>query len=74
MRLFRNSVTTIALILTTIFIFQSDVLATETRVGSMGGVGFYMRDNSNIFVFPGTFYSYANQVVGELRVRETQSF
>jgi len=74
MRLFRNSVAAIALILTTIFIFQSDVLATETRVGSMGGVGFYMRDNSNIFVFPGTFYSYANQVVGELRVRETQSF
>jgi hypothetical protein len=40
----------------------------------MGGVGFYMRDNSNIFVFPGTFYQYSNQVVGELRVKETQSF
>jgi hypothetical protein len=67
-------VTSLALILTTIFFFQCDVLATETRVGSMGGVGFYIRDNSNIFVFPGTFYSYSNQVVGELRVKETQSF
>lgn len=50
-------------------LFLADSNATETRVGSMGGVGFYMRDNSNIFVFPGTFYSYQNQVVGELRVK-----
>jgi hypothetical protein len=67
-------VTSLAPILIIVFIFQSNVLATETRVGSMGGVGFYMRDNSNIFVFPGTFYQYSNQVVGELRVKETQSF
>ncbi len=74
MRIFRNSVTSVALVLTTVFIFQSDTLATETRVGSMGGVGFYIRDNSNIFVFPGTFYSYSNQVVGELRVKEVDYF
>ncbi len=74
MRIFRNSVTSVALVLTTVFIFQSDALATETRVGSMGGVGFYVRDNSNVFVFPGTFYSYSNQVIGELRLKETQSF
>ncbi len=74
MRIFRNSVTSVALVLTTVFIFQSDALATETRVGSMGGVGFYIRDNSNIFMFPGTFYSYSNQVVGELRVKEADYF
>lgn len=41
--------------------------ATETRVSAMGGVGFYTKDNSNIFLFPGTIYSYSHQVIGELR-------
>jgi hypothetical protein len=54
--------------------FIPPVQATETRVGSMGGVGFYMRDNSNIFFFPGTFYQYSNQVVGELRVKNDNSY
>lgn len=48
-------------------VFPTDTIATETRMGSMGGVGFYTRDNSNIFVFPGTFLSYPNQVVAEMR-------
>jgi len=74
MRLFRSSTTVIALALSLIFIFQIDAIATETRVGSMGGVGFYIRDNSNIYVFPGTFYTYSNQVIGELRVKETDYF
>ena len=74
MRIFRNSSAGIAMVLGLIFIFQIDADATETRVGSMGGVGYYMRDNSNIFVFPGTFYTYANQVVGELRVRQSNYF
>jgi len=43
------------------------LMATETRVGSMGGVGMYTRDNSNIFYFPGTLYAYKSQVIGELR-------
>ena len=51
-----------------------DSYATETRVSSMGGVGFYMRDNSNIFVYPGTFYSYQNQVIGELRLKNNAAF
>jgi len=61
-------------LLTSFLLYQPAVFATETRVGSMGGVGFYMRDNSNIFVFPGTFYQYSNQVVGELRVKNDNSF
>jgi hypothetical protein len=60
-------------LLTSFLMFQPAVMATETRAGSMGGVGFYMRDNSNIFVFPGTFYQYSNQVVGELRVKNDNS-
>ena len=48
-----KSLCLIAMLLTAFLLFQPAVMATETRVGSMGGVGFYMRDNSNIFVFPG---------------------
>lgn len=55
-------------------VFPTDTIATETRVGSMGGVGFYTRDNSNIFVFPGTFLSYPNQVVAEMRVKNIDEF
>jgi hypothetical protein len=47
--------------------------ATEVRVGTMGGVGFYTHDNSNIFYFPGAIYSYNGQVYGELRVKNTDN-
>ncbi len=52
----------------------TNLYATETRVSAMGGVGYYLRDNSNIFVFPGTFLSYQNQVVGEFRVKNNDQF
>ena len=74
MRILRRLSTVVAFALSLIFIFQIDAIATETRVGSMGGVGFYIRDNSNIYVFPGTFYTYSNQVIGELRVKEADYF
>jgi len=47
--------------------------ATETRLSSMGGVGYFTRDNSNIFYFPGTINNYGGQVVAELRTKNTQS-
>ncbi len=47
--------------------YLSLINATETRVGSMGGVGFFIRDNSNVFVFPGTVFQYGGQVISELR-------
>ena len=47
--------------------------ATETRAASMGGVGFYMKDNSNIFAFPGTFNSYQSMVISELRVKNSDT-
>jgi len=46
------------------------VTATESRVGSMGGVGYYVRDNSNIFYFPGTIVQYSNQAVAEMREKK----
>ena len=65
----------IAIVITGFVVLSlTDLCATETRVGSMGGVGFYLRDNSNIFVFPGTFLDYQNQVVGEFRVKNDDQF
>jgi len=51
----------------------STAVATEVRVGSMGGVGFYTHDNSNIFYFPGAIYSYSGQVYGEFRSKENDN-
>jgi hypothetical protein len=69
MRTFLRSTVLVALI--GLFIFSASVtlFATETRVGSMGGVGFYMKDNSNIFFYPGAINQYTGQVIGELRVK-----
>lgn len=54
-----------------ILLLSSDLSATETRVATMGGVGMYTRDNSNIFFFPGTINYYADQAVAELRAKNS---
>ena len=46
--------------------------ATETRLSSMGGVGYFTRDNTNIFYFPGTIKMYPGLVIAELRTKNTQ--
>jgi hypothetical protein len=51
----------------------ASLFATETRVSSMGGVGFFMKDNSNIFYYPGSINQYSGQVIGELRFKENTS-
>ena len=51
-------------------IITNSTYSTETRMQSMGGVGLYTRDNSNIFHFPSTINSYANESIAELRARE----
>lgn len=60
----RRTVLLIAFLLISAFLS-----ATETRVTSMGGIGFYMKDNSNIFCFPGTFNSYEGMLISELRIK-----
>lgn len=54
-----------------VLLLSSDLFATETRVATMGGVGMYTRDNSNIFFFPGTVNYYADQAVAELRSKNS---
>ena len=44
--------------------------ASETRVFSMGQVGLFMHDNSNVTPFPGTIMRYGNEVVTELRFKD----
>jgi hypothetical protein len=67
MKTFKRSIS--ILILLGLVAAFSTAMATEVRVGTMGGVGFYVHDNSNIFYFPGAVYSYSGQVYGEFRVK-----
>jgi hypothetical protein len=46
--------------------------ASETRTFSMGQVGNYIRDNSNVYPFPGTLMDYNNQIIMELRTYKNQ--
>ena len=62
-----------ALILIGLAAFFSNAFATETRLGSMGGVGFFTHDNTNIFLFPGAICKYSGQVVGELRIKNDRN-
>lgn len=47
--------------------------ATETRVFSMGQTGLFMYDNSNVVFFPGAVMRYGNQIVTELRLKDSES-
>ena len=62
-----------SIILFIILMVATIAFATETRVASMGGVGFYMKDNSNVFDFPGTINLYSGQMIGELRVKNADN-
>ncbi|RMI25171.1 MAG: hypothetical protein D6681_01680 [Calditrichaeota bacterium] len=47
----------------------TDLLASESRVASMGGVGLFLYDNSNVPVFPAALMRYNNQLRLELRLK-----
>ncbi len=50
-------------------IFLKFVDATETRVGSLGGTGFFIHDETNIFYFPASINQYPGLMISELRLR-----
>ncbi len=52
-----------------VFSLSNRAYATETRVASMGGIGYFIQDNTNIFYFPGTLAQYSNQLNIEARQR-----
>lgn len=45
----------------------SSVYSSETRVSTMGQEGLFVRDESNIMLFPGTLLQYGDIVVSEMR-------
>jgi hypothetical protein len=49
-----------------------DLSASETRVFSMGQVGLFTHDNSNVTPFPGLIMNYGNEVVTELRFKDLE--
>jgi len=50
-----------------VFSLNNRAYATETRVASMGGIGYFIQDNTNIFYFPGTLAQYSSQLNIEAR-------
>ncbi|MBZ0266493.1 hypothetical protein K8I28_17680 [bacterium] len=63
----------IAIVFLAILLGVSSVFATESRVRGMGGVGMYIHDDTNIYMFPGLISRYHNQVVGELGVDDSSN-
>ncbi len=60
-------------ILVLVIVCALNIFGSETRVFSMGQVGVFMYDNSNIALFPGAVMRYGNEVVTELRWKDTES-
>ncbi len=54
-------------------IFVVTATASETRVLTMGQTGVFMYDNSNVVLFPGAMMRYGNEIVTELRLKDTES-
>jgi hypothetical protein len=65
MRFSNMSIKLISVVLV-VFLFSS-LYASETRVATMGSNGLYVKDNSNIMMFPGLLLSYSQLVISELR-------
>ena len=58
----------LSFIVLVLFLFSS-LYASETRVATMGGGGIFVKDQSTIFLFPGTIHQYPDLVVAEMRAR-----
>ena len=52
-----------------VFFLFSTLYASETRVATMGGGGIFVKDQSLVFLFPGTIHQYPDLVVAEMRTR-----
>ena len=63
----------LSLLLLILIVVPISAFGSETRVGSMGGVGMFIRDDTNIFTFPGTIAQYPNLAIAEMRLRKTNN-
>lgn len=71
MRLSNTSVK-LTFIVLVVFLFSS-LYASETRVATMGANGFYVKDYSNIMLFPGLLLTYSDLVSTELRTNPSNN-
>lgn len=63
----KKLMTTMLIAAVLMLVISAASFATESRVRGMGGFGNYLRDNSNVFTYPGTLYGYRGQAIAELR-------
>ncbi len=47
--------------------------ASETRVATMGSSGIFLKDNSNVMMFPARILQYSDLVISELRTKKDNS-
>jgi len=67
MRMFKIQIS-IMVLLVMVFLF-GDLMASETRTYSMGQSAGFIRDNSDVILFPGTLNQYNNLVQTEMRFK-----
>jgi hypothetical protein len=57
----------VLLVILTFVMLSASLLATESRMAAMGGMNGYVKDNTDIFIYPGTIFSYEKFVTMEMR-------
>jgi len=67
-----NMSTKFVFVVLMLFLFSS-LYASETRVATMGGGGIFVKDQSTVFLFPGTIHQYPDLVVAEMRARNADA-
>ena len=68
-----NTTSRLLLLFSSVFLFSSIAFSSETRVATMGSVGIFVKDQSNVMLFPGTLLQYNDLVVAEMRAKKTNS-
>ncbi len=55
------------LVILTVATLTASLFATESRMAAMGGMNGYVKDNTDIFTYPGTIFNYNKFVTMEMR-------
>jgi len=72
MRMLNTSIKIFALFISLFIFLSSFGYASETRVGTMGNGSIFVKDESNVMMFPGLLLQYSDLVVAEMRSRDTK--
>ncbi|MBI4721637.1 MAG: hypothetical protein HY769_01295 [Candidatus Stahlbacteria bacterium] len=55
------------LLLVLFILWTHSVMSTETRVNTLGGVPYFLIDNSNVCLYPALITNYPNEFIGEVK-------